>query len=88
MRQKNVFLTGAPASFPGVEGRVHGAIQEVLEPGAKISVRKAKDPVLDAWNGMSRFSLSPEFDNYAITRSFYDENGPERIIRWWGGNWV
>ena len=85
---QNVFLTGAPAQFPGISGRVHGAIQEVLEPGAEIKTRLANDATLDAWNGMARFSLTPEFDQHAITRSFYDEHGPERINKWWGGNWV
>jgi actin-related protein 5 len=86
--QQNVFLTGAPAQFPGLAGRVHGTVQEVLEPGAEISVRLAQDPALDAWNGMAKFSGSPDFDKYGITRSFYDEHGPDRIKRWWGGNWM
>ncbi|CAG8779815.1 10116_t:CDS:2, partial [Acaulospora colombiana] len=76
-----------PAQLPGLATRIHGTIQEVLETGAEINVRRAADPTLDAWNGMAKFSQTPEFDQATISRAFYDENGPERIVRWWGGNW-
>ncbi|KAG8834370.1 Nuclear actin-protein involved in chromatin remodeling [Serendipita sp. 399] len=85
---KNVFLTGAPAQFPGLSTRIHAAVQEVLEPGAEIDVRVAKDPALDAWYGMARFSETDEFAQIGITRALYDEHGPQRVIRWWGSNWV
>ncbi|KAG8856731.1 Nuclear actin-protein involved in chromatin remodeling [Serendipita sp. 411] len=85
---QNVFLTGAPAQFPGLSTRVHAAVQEVLEPGAEIDVRVANDPALDAWRGMARFSETEEFARVGVTREIYNEHGPERINRWWGSNWV
>lgn len=85
---QNIFLTGAPAAFPGLSSRVKDVVQEVLEPGTQIKVRVAEDPSLDAWHGMARFSETAEFHRVAVTRPLYDEHGPERINRWWGSNWV
>lgn len=83
-----MFLTGAPAQFQGLSGRIQKSIQEYMEPGSEVVVRLADDPTLDAWRGMARFSQSDDFNEYAITRADYDEWGPERIKRWWGGNLV
>jgi len=60
----------------------------VLEPGAEVVVKVAQDPALDAWKGMARFSGSEDFGKYAVTRAQYDEWGPERVTKWWGGNWA
>jgi len=79
-------LTGSPASLPGLATRVHSAIKEVLEPGAEVIVKVAKDPTLDAWKGMARFSGTEDFGKYAVTRAMYDEWGSERVTKWWGGN--
>jgi actin-related protein 5 len=42
---------------------------------------------MDAWRGMAGFSMTKEFGRVGITKKEYEEEGGERIRRWWGGNW-
>ena len=64
-------------------------MQSILPPGSKITVQRAADPALDAWNGMAAYSRTEEFmsGKYAVSRAEYDEFGGERVKKWWGGNW-
>ena len=84
-----MFLTGQPSVIPGLPERLHSILQSLLPPGSKISVQRAAEPALDAWNGMAAYSRTPEFmsGQCAVTRADYDEFGGERVKRWWGGNW-
>jgi actin-related protein 5 len=54
-----------------------------------IHITRADDPSLDAWKGMASFASkqTEELQKISITRSEYDEQGGERVKRWWGGNW-
>ena len=52
-----------------------------------LEIVKAADPALDAWRGMAKFALTDEFTKVGVTKEEYEEWGPERIKRWWGGNW-
>ncbi|EKM83345.1 hypothetical protein AGABI1DRAFT_116869 [Agaricus bisporus var. burnettii JB137-S8] len=81
----NIFLTGGPSQLPGLPDRLFSALRPVLPPEMPITLHKAENATMDAWNGMNQLSLSGEKHGY--TRQDYDEHGPERIRRWWGGNW-
>ncbi|KAG8886921.1 Nuclear actin-protein involved in chromatin remodeling [Tulasnella sp. 332] len=86
---KNVFLTGGPSLIPNLSERILSTIQPVLPPGTSISVQLAADPLLDAWRGMASVARDPNFDSLeygAISKADYEEYGPDRIRRWWGGN--
>jgi actin-related protein 5 len=52
-----------------------------------IKVVCAADAALDAWKGMAEFSTTQEFTTVGVSREEYEENGGERVKRWWGGNW-
>lgn len=52
-----------------------------------IEVIQAKDPMVDAWKGMAEFALTDEFAKVGVTRQEYEEQGGERVRKWWGGNW-
>ncbi|KAF8876485.1 hypothetical protein BD779DRAFT_1613295 [Infundibulicybe gibba] len=84
---KNVFLTGSPAQIPGLIPRLHATLRPILPPEMPIGIMLAAEPVLDAWKGMSVFSATEEFANISISKAEYEEQGGERIKRWWGGNW-
>lgn len=44
---------------------------------SEFKVTVAKDPVLDAWCGARRWAMQPNFDNYVLTKSEYEEKGGE-----------
>jgi len=52
-----------------------------------IAVVRADDAALDAWKGMAEFTSTQEFTTIGVSREEYEENGGERVKRWWGGNW-
>jgi len=84
---KNVFLTGSPSQLPGIVARLHETLRPILPPEMPIKVVHAADAALDAWKGMAEFSKTREFMTIGVSREEYEENGGERIRRWWGGNW-
>ncbi|KAG6874163.1 hypothetical protein C0995_005581 [Termitomyces sp. Mi166 len=84
---KNIFLTGAPSQLPGLVPRLLATLRPNLPTEMPIEVIQAKDPMLDAWKGMASFALTREFAKVGVTRQEYEEQGGERVRRWWGGNW-
>ena len=67
--------------------RLHNVLRPILPPEMPLFVRRAENPVLDAWRGMAHCSLRSDVWRYAVTNEEYQEWGGERIRRWWGGNW-
>ncbi|OJA15150.1 hypothetical protein AZE42_04698 [Rhizopogon vesiculosus] len=85
---KNVFITGGPSQFPGLQERLHGTLRPILPPEMHLGdIVRAADPSLDAWRGMASFANTDEFHRVSVTAEEYQEWGGERIKRWWGGNW-
>lgn len=84
---KNVFITGGPSQFPGLQERLHGTLRPILPPEMHLgNIVRAADPSFDAWKGMASFANTDEFDQVGVTAEEYQEWGGERIKRWWGGN--
>ncbi|KAG6850172.1 hypothetical protein H0H93_016852 [Arthromyces matolae] len=83
----NILLTGAPAKLHGLVPRIHSTLRPNLPTEMQIGIVQAKDPMLDAWKGMARFALTEEFAKVGVTRQEYEEQGGERVRKWWGGNW-
>lgn len=84
---KNVFITGGPSQFPGLQERLHGTLRPILPPEMHLGdIVRAVDPSLDAWKGMASFANTDEFHQVSVTSEEYQEWGGERIKRWWGGN--
>ncbi|KAK5169474.1 Nuclear actin-protein involved in chromatin remodeling [Saxophila tyrrhenica] len=74
---KDVFLTGGYALFKGFEERLQEELRAVLPVDVSLSVRKAKDPVLDAWKGAARWAGSDEGRRGGVTREEWREMGGE-----------
>ena len=74
---KDVFLTGGNTLFRGFEDRLRQDLRAVLPIEAPLTVRRAKDPLLDAWKGAARWAAGPEWKAAAITREEYAEKGAE-----------
>lgn len=76
---ENVFLTGGGALLPGFETRMRSELTSILPTGAPLKIHSAKDPQLDAWRGMQKWSFTDEAKQSYVTRKEYEEYGPEYI---------
>ncbi|QPG76630.1 hypothetical protein FOA43_004022 [Brettanomyces nanus] len=76
---KDIFLTGGQSMFEGFEERLRREFQSFLPVGTEFHVRKARDPVNDAWRGMSKWAASEEGQKSFIDKKEYEEMGPDYI---------
>ncbi|XP_052888766.1 actin-related protein 5 [Anopheles moucheti] len=83
---ENIFLTGGCAKIRGLKDRLSREMREMLPFEARFEIEIARDPILDAWNGASKFCLTETFRQSLITRSMYEECGGEYIKEHVNGN--
>lgn len=79
---KDIFLTGGNTSFLSFEERLAREMRSVLPSAYDINVRKASDPVLDAWKGAAGWwNSTPASDRQlaTVTREEYLEKGSDYI---------
>jgi actin-related protein 5 len=76
---KDIFLTGGNTMFEGFEERLQRELMAVLPQGAPLKVRRAKDPVLDAWKGAAQWAGETGSRQHFVTRAEFAEKGPEYI---------
>lgn len=76
---RDVFLTGGQALFKGFEERMRGEFQSFLPVGADFHVRTAKDPLLDSWRGMAKWSTTEDAKKSYVSKKQYEEMGPDYI---------
>ncbi|KAJ5101287.1 hypothetical protein NUU61_003509 [Penicillium alfredii] len=74
---KDVFLTGGNSLFTGFEDRFRNELRAFLPVDAQLGVRRASDPVLDAWKGAAQWAAGGELGNFSVTRQEYLEKGSE-----------
>ena len=74
---RDVFLTGGNTLFIGFDERLRKELRTVLPVGAEIGVRRANDPLLDAWKGAAQWSRESHFENNVVTRDEYLEKGAD-----------
>lgn len=73
----NIFLTGGNTMFAGFDERLRRELRAVLPVEATISVKKAKDPILDAWRGAAQWAVTPGSAQGFVTRQEYQEKGTD-----------
>lgn len=77
---KDIFLTGGNVMFQGFEDRLKTELRAVLPVEAQLGVRRAKDPVLDAWRGAAEWANDySKNKSYFVTREEFLEKGGEYI---------
>ena len=76
---KDIFVTGGYALFQGFEDRLRNELRAVLPTDVQIGVRKAKDPILDAWKGAARWAQTSESRHAFVSRDEWLEKGGEYI---------
>lgn len=76
---KDVFITGGYTLFKGFEERLENELRAVLPSDVQLGVRKAKDPILDAWKGAARWAREKDSRPAFVTREEFAEKGGEYI---------
>ena len=76
---KDVFLTGGNTTFEGFEERLARELRAVLDAEWPLKVRRAGDPVLDAWRGAARWAGEAASARAFVSRADYQEKGAEYI---------
>ncbi|KAI6820036.1 actin-like ATPase domain-containing protein [Hortaea werneckii] len=76
---KDVFVTGGYSLFQGFEERLRSELRAVLPTEVELGVRKAKDPVLDAWRGAAKWAATPQSRQAFVTKKEWEEKGGEYI---------
>ncbi|KAL7274732.1 Actin-related protein 5 [Rhizina undulata] len=78
---RDIFLTGGNAMFKGFEERLATELRAVLPAGCQLGVRKASDPLLDAWKGAAKWCKDADKDaewrRAVVTREEYLEKGAD-----------
>ena len=65
--------------FHGFEERLANELRAVLEAGAPLRVRRAENPLLDAWKGAASWARDAGHSKYFVTRAEFLEKGGEYI---------
>lgn len=76
---KDIFLTGGNTMFQGFEERLTNELRAVLEAGSPLKVRRAQDPLLDAWRGAARWAGEAGSSKHFVSRADFLEKGGEYI---------
>ena len=75
----DIFLTGGNTLFRGFEERLKRELRAVLPIEVSLNVRRAADPVFDAWKGAAQWAREPGFKEKSISREEYLDKGSEYI---------
>ena len=76
---KDVFVTGGYALFQGFEERLRNELRAVLPADVQLGLRRAKDPVLDAWRGAAKWAATQESRQAFVSREEWLEKGGDYI---------
>lgn len=83
---QDIFLTGGQSHFKNFEERLRIDLESVLPTGAPLKVRRAADPMLDAWRGMALFAVTADRKKTFFTRQQYLEMGSHYLMEHAYGN--
>lgn len=76
---KDIFLTGGNCMFRGFQERLEKELMAVMPHGCGLKVRKAIDPIGDAWRGAAQWARGSEWKRSVVTREEYMEKGVEYL---------
>ncbi|KXL48129.1 hypothetical protein M433DRAFT_159507 [Acidomyces richmondensis BFW] len=76
---KDVFLTGGYTLFQGFDERLRNELRAVLPSDIELIVRRAEDPILDAWKGAAKWAGTPESRQAFVSKEEWLEKGGEYL---------
>ena len=82
-----VYVTGGCAKFDNFKERLERDLLAMRPFQSNFAVYTAKHPILDAWYGARKWSLTPALQTYSVTRAEYEEKGGEYLKESKISNW-
>ncbi|KAL4804083.1 hypothetical protein BDV18DRAFT_143792 [Aspergillus unguis] len=76
---RDVFFTGGNTLFQGFDERFQNDFRAFLPLEAQLAVRRASDPILDAWKGAAQWASGSGLAKSSISREEYMEKGSEYL---------
>ncbi|KAL4737774.1 hypothetical protein BDV11DRAFT_171676 [Aspergillus similis] len=76
---RDVFLTGGNTLFQNFDERFQNDFRACLPLEAQLAVRRASDPILDAWKGAAQWASGSALAKSSISREEYLEKGSEYL---------
>lgn len=76
---KDIFTTGGYTMFQGFQERLDQELRAVLPADSFVRIRRAKDPLLDAWKGAAQWAAERESRKNFFTRQEYNEKGSDYL---------
>jgi actin-related protein 5 len=76
---RDVFLTGGNTLFQNFDERFRNDFRACLPLEAQLTVRRASDPILDAWKGAAQWASGSGLAKSSISREEYLEKGSEYL---------
>ncbi|KAF4634140.1 hypothetical protein G7Y89_g3957 [Cudoniella acicularis] len=76
---KDIFLTGGSSMFRNFDERLRDGLRAQLPADSPLMIRRANDPILDAWKGAAKWAGSSSWKTATVTREEYMEKGAEYI---------
>ncbi|KAL4932457.1 actin-related protein ARP5 [Aspergillus undulatus] len=76
---RDVFLTGGNTLFQNFDERFQNEFRAFLPLEAQLAVRRAADPILDAWKGAAQWASGPGLAKSSVSREEYLEKGSEYL---------
>ncbi|KAL4995631.1 hypothetical protein BDV10DRAFT_127273 [Aspergillus recurvatus] len=76
---RDVFLTGGNTLFRNFDERFRNDFRACLPLEAQLTVRRASDPILDAWKGAAQWASGSGLAKSSISREEYLEKGSEYL---------
>ena len=76
---KDVFISGGYCMFQGFEERLAKELRTIVQEDLALTVRRAKDPVLDAWRGAAGWAARPQAREAFVSKAEWTEKGGEYL---------
>jgi actin-related protein 5 len=76
---KDIFLTGGNALFQNFDDRLREGLRGALPADAPLTIRRAKDAILDPWRGAAKWAGGNAWNVAAVTREEYIEKGADYL---------
>ncbi|KAI1766208.1 actin-related protein, ARP5 class [Hypoxylon sp. FL1150] len=76
---KDIFLTGGNTLFEGFDDRLRQGLTPLLPMDAPLKIRRADDPILDAWRGAAQWVGTSAWKAATVTKAEYQEKGHDYL---------
>lgn len=78
----SIFITGGSCLYPGMSERLESGIRMIRPCGESIRIKKASDPILDAWRGAAAYAAAVQFPQQTIKKMDYYEKGEDWLRKY------